>query len=228
MLKIETILKDLCYNNSMENQMKELKEMLNDQSSDNYVFFGFPKQMSEPAKVILGKNKNAKSCFITIDAEMEEKLNVTLDGFTNDKHKDIICRDLFVTLFMKELTKDSEENQTYQGFLDKGLDMILSGDCELAKDYHTFCPMPLELSKMIKKNLPIVLNVFLVDANNINLQRALNNYIGSKEPYSIRIFSTQKKFPCYYDQAGNAIQTINDFREVLLYKPLEEIQPSLN
>lgn len=227
-MKNETNLKSLCYNKLMITEMKQLKEILNDQTSDNYVFFGFPKEMTEPAKLILNKNKESKSCFITIDAEMEAKLNETLNGFTNDKHKDIICRDLFVTLFMKELTKDSTENQTYQDFLEKGLDMILSGDSQIAKEYHSFCPMPLELTKMIKKNLPMVLNVFLIDAKNVHLQRALNNYIGSREPYSIRVFSTQRKFPSYYDQSGNAIQTIHDFREVLLYKPLEEIQPALN
>ena len=209
--------------------MKEqFKEILNDQTSDNYVFFGFPKEMVEPAKLILNKNKEKKSCFITIDAEMEEKLNATLDGFTNEKHKDIICRDLFVTLFMKELTKDSAENQTYQDFLEKGLDMILSGDSQIAKEYHSFCPMPLELTKMIKNNLPIVLNIFLTDANNVYLQRAINNYLGAREPYSIRVFTNQKKLTSYYDQMGNAIQPIHDYREVLLYKKIEEIQPVLN
>lgn len=213
----------------MENFIQQFKQILksNEQTSDNYVFFGFPKEMMESTKALLNKNSSEiKPCFISIDREIEEKLEKTIEECTNDKHKDIIARDLFVTMFMKELVKDTSDAESYQNFLDKGLDMILSGNFDLAKDYHSFCPMPFDVSKMIKKIGKIELNVFLADAENVYIQRALNNHISAREPYSIRVFSNKNFFTCYYDQAGNAIQEVHDFRVISLNRPnkIEEIE----
>ena len=72
---------------------------------------------------------------------------------------------------------------------------------------------------MIKKIGKIELNIFLSDAENVFLQRAINNYLAAREPYSIRVFSNKNKFPCYYDQSGNVIQAVHDYREISIGKP---------
>lgn len=201
----------------IENQIKQI---IDNKYSDNYIIFNFPKELMEQAKNILSKT-STNNCFISLDSEIEKKLENTLNNFSNKIHKDIICRDLLITLFMKELTKDSEHQQK---FLENGINVILSGDNTKIKDYHSHCPTYHDISKTIK--LPLVLNIFLSDTKNIYLQRAINNYISSREPFSIRIFSNQSKFSTYYDQAGNIIQPIHDFRQLNIIKKykLNEIE----
>jgi len=189
---------------------------------DNFIFENCPKDFITLAQKSLNQNsEKVKSCNILLTTDIENKLNKTLEKFENDFQKKIIANGFFITLFLREIVKEQNYEKEKLNFLENGIAALLTGDIKNVKDYIINSPTPLDIEKTIKEIGKIELNIFLVDTQNIYLQQAVNNYISSRLPYSVKIF-TNKQLPTYYDQNGNFIQAPHDYMNVNVYNFIEK------
>lgn len=184
---------------------------------DNFIFENCPLELIDLAQKGLSINsENKKPCNILITKKIENKLNRTLEKFESELQKKIIARIFFTSLFLRELIK--LENKAEQlNFLEKGITSLLSENIENIKEYIINSPHPLDIEKAIKEIGEIELNIFLVDTENKFLQQAVNNYLSSRLPYSVKIFTNNEKLCTYYDQNGNFIQAPHDYINVNVY-----------
>ena len=183
---------------------------------DNFIFENCPKEILSLAKNSLSQNSNnVKSCCITINRDIEQAVEKTLEKFENILQKKIICKDFIIGLFALELLKNLDEDLSNQPFskeeIIEGINAILNGCCEDVKNFCTNAPLPYDIKKLISSIGKIELNIFLNDTKNVYLQNAINNFISSREPYSIKLFTTNQKLPSYLDQNGNYIECPHDF-----------------
>ena len=72
--------------------------------------------------------------------------------------------------------------------------------------------MPYDVARKSRKlGQKIELNIFLFHMDNIVLQQAINNFVSSREPYSVKIFTNKEKLSTYYDTNGNIIEWPHDY-----------------
>ena len=64
---------------------------------------------------------------------------------------------------------------------------------------------------MAKELGKIELSFILEDAENKYFQQAVNLFISSREPYSVKIFTNNDRLVTYYDLNGNIIECPHDF-----------------
>ena len=204
----------VCYNNNMKqieiNEYFKSSYLTCGVTRDNFIFENCPYEFIEIAKSLLSSPQNGVTpCVVEITKDIESQLNSTLSKCVDDFQKSIIARDFFVSIFMLALLKHSIVSNEVTS-LKNGISAILSGNIEKSKKYHLESPIPFDISLKAKKLGKIELNIFLVDTDNKFLQQAINNFISSREPYSIKIFST-KNLPSYLDQLGNIIVNPHDY-----------------
>ena len=72
------------------------------------------------------------------------------------------------------------------------------------------------------------LNIFLDNTQNIYLQQAINNFISSREPFSVKLFATQERLSTYCDQLGNFIQSPHDYMNMNVNKFIENVDLEKN
>lgn len=183
---------------------------------DNFIFEDCSLKFIDFAYDYLKHNSNdVISCCIKLNKKIESMLECSLFKCKNEMQKKIVARSYFTTVFLYEVLQKASISTTFDlEMLKKGISDILSGDFEKVKE---FClhgaPIPYDIKRIINKNIKIELNVFLIDINNVYLQRTINNYISSREPYSVKVFSN-KKLVSYVDELGNFIENPHDYMSV--------------
>lgn len=190
----------------------------------NYVFYNLPKEFINFAKDSLSRDgDDVCSCRISIDREMEEKLESTLVRFEDEFHKGVMARSLFNGMLMKELLRayDVEYKHYSNEILDEGIAALLSGDEKGAKTFYFLSPFPEEFGKLVRTCGKVELNLFLEDTKNVYLQRAINNYLNNSSLFPIKVFTTNKEFPTYVSENGQLIQSTHDFMERDLTKYID-------
>ena len=194
---------------------------------DNLIFENCPLELIEEAEILLEPSSDTtKSCVIKITENIGQKLEQTLEKCDNNSQKEIIARDLFVSMFMLELLKHIESSQDKSQKIRNGIESLLSGSLERAKEYIFQSPMPLEIYTTAKKVGKIELNIFIINNKNKYLQQAINNFVASREPYSIKIFSDSNLIS-YLDQNGEFIQSPHDYISMNVNKILTYNEPEL-
>lgn len=185
---------------------------------DNFIFENCPLEFVNFAYECLNKDfNNVKSCCVTIDNETEKKFNVILDKCIDNSQKYIFARTFFMSLFIYELLKDKSiqiKNLISLEELKEGIYIMVNGDFDKAKEFYLKSPMPYDIKRIINKVGRIELNVFLVNTSNVYLQSAINLFVSSREPYSIKIFTNNKKLPSYIDANGFLIESPHDYMRV--------------
>ena len=83
-------------------------------------------------------------------------------------------------------------------------------DIEKVKKYHSVAPMPFDITNFSREIQKIELNFILNNTQNVYIQEAINNFISSREPYSVKIFSSHS-LPSYRDQTKNLIECPHDY-----------------
>ena len=179
---------------------------------DNFIFENCPIEFMENAKDLLSKScDEVKSCVVTIDRAMENGFLKTLNKCSNDLQEKSVARDLVASLIIRELLKGEKTEEFPEEELDKGIDALLCGNFGEVKEYHFKSPFPYDVARLMKKVGKIELNIFLENTQNVQLQQAVNIFISSREPYSVKIFTNNERLPSYYDQTGNLIQSPHDY-----------------
>jgi len=184
---------------------------------DNFIFENCPLEFIDLAYDSLRNNcNNVKSCCIKLDGEIEKSLKVLLDKCSNEMQKKIFARDFIVSLIVYEMLKDESvhiKDLTSLDTLKKGITDMLKGDFDSAREFSLEAPMPYDIKRIMNKIGKIELNFFLLDCKDMELQRAINVFIASREPYSVKIFSNSK-LASYADQNGTLIETPHDYMSI--------------
>lgn len=183
------------------------------QSRDNFVFHGCPKELIEIAKKSLEKSTDVKACNIAISRKQEEQLeNAYIDK--NNQYIKAFGKAYFYTLFMKEIIKHQPKQEQYRAILDECEEAFLGKDLEKAKIYLDFAPKFRDILMMARRVGKIELNIFLEDTQNTYIQKAINNFISSKTPFSVKIFNNSNKFCVNYDYSDRFVQPVIDYMDM--------------
>ena len=179
---------------------------------DNFLFENCPREfVAEGSRLLIVPNEDVKPCTMMLTAAMEWKFNKAVKACESDYQKSILARGLICSMIMVDLLKYNSGETERKLKLFKDIRLMLSGDFDKMKEGYAGSPMPYEISQMARKMGNVELNIFLTDTRNKFLQQAINNFISSREPYSIKVFTTDKRLPTYYDQMGNLIQSPHDY-----------------
>lgn len=196
---------------------------------DNFIFLNCKKEVLDYIEKSLSKSsETVKSCVLTLKRQEEEFIEETLNLFPSEMHKKLIARDYICSKIMLELIKDDNEREAEADILGVGIADILNAKDENIKDFHAFSPIPSDITRFAKEDCKFELNIFLDNTQNIYLQQAINNFISSREPFSVKLFATQERLSTYCDQLGNFIQSPHDYINMNVNKFTENVDLEKN
>ena len=178
-------------------------------TKDNFIFENCPTEFLAEASLRLSDDCNdVKSCCVYFLKEELDNIRLILDELDGDYAKKLIGRDYVCCKIMQSLLKKNNDSE-----LDK-ISFILAvystRDIDAIKKCHSECPMPFDISNKAKDMKNIELNIFLNEKADIFTQQAINNFISSRESYSIKLF-LKNQLSTSYDQMGNLMQCPHDF-----------------
>ena len=201
------------YNEFMKiNEYFESEYLTAGRTYDNFVFEKCSNEFLRAAKLRLGKISNeVKPCVVFLDRMKESCAEKTLDCCESEFQKKILARDFVMALIFKELLKHKTNEQVSIEFVNSQLDAFLRGDFEAVKQMHSSSFMPHDVRQMAKELGKIELNFFLENTENKYFQQAVNVFISSREPYSVKIFTNSDRLVTYYDLNGNIIECPHDY-----------------
>lgn len=180
------------------------------QTYDNFIFEQCPIEFMDVAQMLLSKSENnVKPCNIKICRKQQSELENVFLNCGNDYQKNALARYYITILIMVEFFKDID-NKVFKS-LKEQIECFINNDFEKIKQNYIVGYMPYDVARISKKaGQKIELNIFLIDIDNKDLQQAINNFISSREPYSIKLF-TNNQLTTHYDQNGNLIQCPHDY-----------------
>ena len=178
---------------------------------DNFIFENCPKKFVEYALTSLSEEAEIKPCNVKITHKMEEKVESTLANCTNKIQQDILARDFVTLLVMKEVLKNIPEKSEEYDNITEQIKAFYGNDFLKVKQCYANSYFVSDVADFSKNNQKIELNFFLIELNSKTIQKAINNFISSRTPYSIKVFTTNSRLVTYYDQAGNLIQPPHDY-----------------
>ena len=178
---------------------------------DNFIFENCPNEFIAQAEILLSvEDALVKPCNVKITNEIETKVLKTLENCKEKFQIDSLARDFVTALVMKEVLKDIPQTMHKINDLNEQIKAFYENDFDKVKQFHAVSFFPSEVAEYSKQFKQIELNFFLYDIQSKTLQKAINNFISSREPFSVKIF-TNRFLASYYDQGGNIIQPPHDY-----------------
>ena len=179
---------------------------------DNFIFENCPFKFVKIAEEKLKKsNAGVKPCQVVITKEMEQLVENTINNCSQEFQKKLLARDFITALIIKEMLAGVEDKSLEYKATCGQIKAFLDNEFEKVKEYHSSAFYPSDVKECMKLAGKIELNFFLYNTQSKLLQQAINIFISSREPYSVKIFTTNDKLPTYYDQTGNIIQCPHDY-----------------
>ena len=190
---------------------------------DNFIFENCPKDFLPFAESMLKEhNDEVKSCVISLNRKKEELIEKTLNNCGEEFQKQILARDFITAVIVKELLKHKTTNQNIKDYLNEQIDAFIRNDFKKVKEFHKQSYMPYDIKRIAKEIGKIELSFVLEDTQNTYLQQAINVFVSSREPYSVKIFTNNEILATYYDLNGNIIECPHDFMRRDVNKFIEE------
>lgn len=186
----------------------------------NYIFENCPKEFLDEAFALLSRDTDGIiPCTIRITNKTEQQLSNILSQCKDNFERTIVCRDFIVSLVMEQLLSKAKTDKKLSRIsldtVQSIITSILNGNFEEMKRLHTSAPIPMDIefsnNKLRRQSEKIEVNFFLEDTSNPHLQKAINNFISSRELYSVKIFTNNERLPSYRDQANNIIEDPHDY-----------------
>ena len=178
---------------------------------DNFIFENCPSEFLIFAEKQLSESNNeVKPCNIKLTRKEQSEAESVFSQCDNDFQKKVLASYYVTILILKELFKGQNED----GFLalQNQVEEFKNNNFEKIKQNYMSGYMPYDVARKSKKmGQKIELNIFLCDMDNVVLQQAINNFVGSREPYSVKIFTNKEQLATYYDANGNIIECPHDF-----------------
>lgn len=152
--------------------------------------------------------------FKNSDNEITKKVS---DLFEEDWKKLSIIRAFVVAKILKELYKklkitEIEDCCTIEE-INKGMNSFCSLDKEKIIDFYKIIPFPDIIEKIARryKDKSVEINFLITTDLNEYTQKNINNFIGSREPYLVRIISSLDSISTYLDTSNNLIESPHDY-----------------
>ena len=189
---------------------------------DNFIFENCPANFMIFAMELLSKSNNeVKPCNIIISFEQQELIERVFLNCGNDFQKKVLASYYVTTLILKEMFRDGNEEILQS--LQEQLEEFRNNNFEKIKQNYIGGYMPYDVARESRKlGQRIELNIFLLDMDNRVLQQAINNFVSSREPYSVKIFTSKERLATYYDANGNLIECPHDFMRRDVNRFIEE------
>jgi len=183
---------------------------------DNYVFINYPKEFLSMAKEKLSVRDNGvKPCNVTITRELEEKFEKFLENAKDEKQKNRMAEKFICSLVLKEiLIGESIEHRNRLWFANEIIESVKENDFfryNKQRMEFVFYDCANYWQRYVGK---IELNFFLKDTQNTLLQRALNGFLGRRDPFSIKVFTNNERLPSYRDICGTIVEYTHDYRQI--------------
>ena len=174
---------------------------------DNFVFAEYNNEFLMLAYNSLSKKANdVKPCCVQLCYLDEQVIAKLFLQCKNELQKQLVAREYILQkVILSELENEPEHKRNYQK-LNKLHSNLRAGDISALFSGYEFNNVQ-DLMEAIGR---IELNFFLYDIKDTYLQQAINSYIASRTPYSVKIFSTNK-LCTYYDLSGNFIECPHDY-----------------
>ncbi|MBR4998854.1 MAG: hypothetical protein IKY10_03140 [Clostridia bacterium] len=181
------------------------------QTYDNFIFENCSNEFLEKAFKYLSKEASlVKPCNVQITNLLAEKVEKTLENCKDNFQVDALARDYVTALVMKEALKNITQAKHKYNDLIEQINAFYENDFDKVKQFYMNSFFPYEVADFSKKINKIELNFFLIDMKSKTIQKAINNFISQRAPYSVKIF-TNNNLASYYDQCGNIIQPPHDY-----------------
>ena len=190
---------------------------------DNYIIENCSTEFINFAFDLLAKEDNRiKSCMVKITEDDEKRIEKTLKLCLNDIQRSFIARDYVCCLIMCQALRGVKEEKDYLELLKQGLKSIIEGDFEKAREFHVKAPFPHEIASISREYGKIELNIFLIGTINLFIAQAVNNFLSAREPYSVKLFTTNKRLTTYLDQSNTRIECPHDYMSLNVENFFEE------
>jgi hypothetical protein len=182
-------------------------------SYDNFIFHGCPKAFLDVAYKSLSENKfGIVPVLVKITRKDEEIIEDMLKDYQDKEfYKTIICRDYVNARVLNEVYKGTREKSARKSVLSEHVKAFENGEFYKVKQYHATAPFMHDILDAYRSCGKFEVNFFLEDTENVYIEKAINNFMSSRTPFTVKIFATKDKLPTYYDEGGNVIQSPHDY-----------------
>lgn len=178
---------------------------------DNFIFENCPKPFMKEAFKLLCEPTTIYPCNVIITKSDEKKVENILNECSTELQKIILARDFITALVMREVLKGIPAKKSSLHVLDLQIKAFLDGEMYKVKQYHFSAYFPSDVARYYGKFGAFEVNFFLLDTNNVYIQKAVNNFFSCRAPYCVKLFTNNKRLPSYLDEAGNLIQSPHDY-----------------
>lgn len=189
---------------------------------DNFIFHNCPKSFLQVAYDSLNEDKfGIRPCMVRITKEDEENVEYTLEGCSSDWQKVILSRDYVNARVLKEIYSSVREKGAAYAVLKEQVKAFHEGQLWRVKQLHAYAPFIHEMADSYYNHGKFEVNFFLEDTENVLIQRAINNFLSSRTPFSVKVFTNLEKLPTYTDEGGTLIENPHDYMSVDVHKFIE-------
>lgn len=179
---------------------------------DNFIFHNCPKDFLQVAYDNLSEEGlDVRPCLIKITREDEEKVEYTLKECSAEFQKLILSRDYVNGRVLKEIYSTVKEKGAAYAVLKEQVKAFNGGALWRVKQLHAYAPFISEMIEAYRKYGKFEINFFLEDTENVYIQNAINNFISSRTPFSVKIFTNLKHLPTYLDEGDTRIECPHDY-----------------
>ncbi len=185
-------------------------------SSDNVVMVNCSINFMRMAKDVLTNNNECKAINVVLNPSIKENVTKLLDMVPNTDHQKIYARTFVASMIMLEILKNYDNIKL--GFeytledISHGIRAFLSGDLFSVKEYHIqHAPWSMDIERIVRKYGKMELNIFLIGKIDRRIQHEINEYIFSRLPYCVKIFTNEERLSSYHTSFDGVIQTPHDY-----------------
>lgn len=191
-------------------------------SGDNIIFTSCSPAFLSIVNEIIENDNNPLVLPCKVEIKNDDIMLIAkVQSLFDDKIKKDVLTRTFLTIYvakntMQSLGIDDFKNVCSQSDLEVGLRAFHSLNAQKIKDFYLMAPLPEEIDRMIAKlDKKIELNLVLPNGNNnALLQRYINNYIGSRLPYCVKLFTAENSLCSYFTSNGQFIERPHDYQSV--------------
>lgn len=199
---------------------------------DKIIFVNCSNEFLELAKDVAQKENKVKACFVKIDEKTINLFTEIQALFHVDIQKTVMTRTLLSLLVLREVIKKFQLKE-FGGYDTITLDEVNDGiksfhekNIEKMKVCYFKALLPTDLDCITDKfgKGSFELNFVLPDGNdNLILQKNINDYIYSHNPFCVKVFTSRDGLSMYLATNNEFIEPIHDFR-IFNYDDYEKIE----
>lgn len=192
-------------------------------SGDNVIFTSCSPAFLSVVNEIIENDNNplVLPCKVELKNDDIELISKVQTLFDDKLKKDVLTRTYLTSHFALEVMRvfgiNNSKEICSKTELENGLQAFKDLDVNKIINFYKTAPLPEEVDWNIEKldEKKIELNIVLPDGNsNVLLQRYINNYIGSRLRYCVKLFTKDKNLVSYLTSNEQLIERPHDYQLV--------------